>query len=205
MINIVVLARPIFKGSVYRYLMFVSLFDVLTLSLIALKPTLKTVLTENFADHYVFVFFVGTFLMCSDLTTLAALIERIVRLGGRIKNNTTIITGKKHPYKLVILAILAFSALINSPVLYVKDFFEVEWFYKNVLFELCLTDFGRKNFWGKFVYTVSMIVNMAIFILAIFLNTSIYRLMKKNAKNLKQFIELETAKSGEFIINIGKS
>lgn len=203
MINIVVLARPIFKGSVYRYLMFVSLFDVLTLSLIGFKPILRTILTEDFADHYIYIYFVSTFLMCSDLTTLAALIERIFKLGGRLKKSPTIITGKKHPYKLVLLAAVAFSALVNSPVLYAKDFFELEWFYKNVYFELCLTEYGWKHFWGKFAYVIGIFINVAIFVLAIFLNTFIFKLMKKNANNLKQFIDLETAKSGEFIINIG--
>lgn len=205
MINIVVLARPAFKGSVYRYLMFISVFDVLTLSLIALKPTLKTLLTENIDDDYLFVYLTSCFLMCSDLTTLAALLERIIRLGGGlVKKNKTNLGNRKHPYRIFIFLILVFSAAVNSPVLYVHRYFEIEWSYRNVYYELCLTPYGWTQFWAKFVFVLGMIINLCIFILAIFFHSSIYKLMKKNAKNLKQLVELETAKSGEFIINIGK-
>lgn len=209
-INIVILARPIFKGSVYRYLLFNSLFDVFTLSLIALKPTLKTVLTEHVDEDYIYVYLTSCFLMCSDLCTVAALLERIIKLGGRMRKissptNSSWFTGKRHSYRFILFAIVVFSALVNSPVLYVHKYFEIEWFFKNVFFELSLTPYGWSQFWAKFIYAISLIVNLAIFFLTIFLNSSVYKLMKKNAKKLKQFIDTENAKSGagEYVINIG--
>lgn len=189
--------------------MFNSIFDVLTLSLIALKPTLRTVLTENVNDDYVYVYMTSCFLMCSDFTTLAALFERIMRLGGKSKNNTTLVVNsnkrRKHSYRFVILVIMVLSAAVNSPILYAHRYFEIEWFYKNVYFEMCLTPFGWSQFWAKFAYAIGLIINVAMLIVAIIFNSSIYKLMKQNASSLKQFIEIEAAKSGEFIINIGIS
>lgn len=201
-INIVVLSRTIFKGTIYKYLMFNSLFNVLTLAMIALKPTLKRVLTQHIDEEYIYIYLTSCFLMCSELSTIASLFERIMKLGGSMQMKN-VISKKMHPYRLIIGLIAAFSAIVNSPTLYAHAYFEIEWYFKNVYFELCLTPYGWSQFWGVFAFVVTLLINLGIFCLAIFFNLSIHKLIKKNSKKLKQFIELETAKSGEFIINIG--
>jgi hypothetical protein len=199
-INIMILSRSIFKGSVYKYLMFNSVFEVLTLALIGFKAIIKTVLTENIVEFYVYVYFTSFFLMSANLSGLAAMLERIVKLSGESRKPG----AKKQSYKLFLFLLILFSGIVNSPVLYAHEYFELEW-YKNVYYELSLTKYGSENFWAKFAISINAIINVAIFCLAIFFNLTIFRLVNKNSKKLKQLIELENAKSsGDFIINIGK-
>lgn len=195
-INVVILIRPIFKGSLYKYHLFNSVFDFCLLLMISIKPFLRTHLTEHIIQFYVFIYFSSVFLMCSDLTNMAALIERISKLSGKKK-----FLSKNSTYRTMLVIIVVFSAVVNSPVLFMRSYFELEW-YKNNYYELILSNYDPNKLIAKLAIINTIVVNLGIYFTTIFLSNSVSKLVKRNARKLKQIIELEQTKSTDYIIKI---
>ncbi|CAF1136874.1 unnamed protein product, partial [Brachionus calyciflorus] len=190
-----ILSKPIFKGSFYKYLLYISIFDSLTLFTILFRPLLKQTLTEDIHELYFYCFITSFSLTSSYIIKLIISLDRYSRMSLKL---TYLM---RRPSNTILRLCLILSVIISSPVFLFHDYLEFEW-YKLTYFELSLSKTGNTSPLGSFILLNIIVFNLGIYFLLIYFNVLLGKTIKENFKKLQQAIEIEQKRSKDFIINI---
>ena len=112
------------KSLIYKYLLFNSIFDMITLCIAFLNLFISLFGNKTFAkyaeffENYFFLYSSSVTLTCSSLTKIALAFERIIKL----KSACLCMTGRSS-LKWTMSLILLFSMLANFPILIGHHFF----------------------------------------------------------------------------------
>ena len=196
---ILILIKPLFKGSLYKYLLFNSIFDTILLSLVALKPVLEQILTENIHELFGFIYFTSALLTCSNLTKFFYSFDRLSKMTGKNK------WFYKRSHNLVIAYYTIFGCIICIPVLISHDILEFKWF-KMTYYELVLNEYAEVTnslkTLGMFTMVLAIVLDVSFFMVILILNKLIKSAIDKNTQTLNQMIENDRNKAKEFVIQI---
>jgi hypothetical protein len=198
LICIIIFLNPIIKSLIYKYLLFNSLFDFISLILILGKSTMNLIQTPifnlhtNVYDIYFFVYFLSVMITCSNMTKIALLLERIFKL----KKCCKWFTNKKS-FKFVMSLIIIISFLLNSPLIYGFSLFSNAW-SKHTYFLLTLNKNGINHTLGVIFIINAILVDIGVFILVIVMSVILLIVIKLHKKKLGK-MELEGKNSNKRI------
>ncbi|RNA18571.1 hypothetical protein BpHYR1_005878 [Brachionus plicatilis] len=190
-----ILSKPVFKGTFYRYLLYSSIFDSITLTSVMIRPLLRRNLTEDIHELYFYCF------ITSFSETTANLIKIVISLDRYSRMTSTFRHISRRSPCVLLWSCVIISFLITSPLLFYHDYLEFEW-YKLTFFELSLTKSGNSNSMGSLILINSIAVCLGIYSLLLFFNTLLKKAINENSKKLFQALEIEKKKIKDIVINM---
>lgn len=188
-VSILIFSSTLFKDapSLYKYILYNSIFDALFLSSIALKPFFEQMMTENIHELYGFIYLTSVLLTCSNLTKVCFSFDRLTRMTG----SDARYCFKRSPISIVI-CISILSLILNSPLIFTHYMFELKNF-KLTYFELVLNEYAdldtRTYITGRFLMLSSFLLDSGIFFLLLYTNNRLKIQASKNIKTLSQLLE----------------
>ena len=200
-VSILIFSSTLFKDAVslYKYILYNSVFDACFLSLIALKPFFEQMMTENIHELYGFIYLISVLLTCSNLTKVCFTFDRLTRMTG----SEARYCFKRSPF-VTIIFITFLSFISNSPLLFAHYMFELKNF-KLTYFELVLNEYVDLNtgtyILGIFSMLSAILLDTGIFFLLLYANHQLKISADKNIKTLSQILENDKNKN-DYIIQI---
>ena len=171
------------KNVVYKFLLFNSIFDSITLSTVGLRLLVKIFTRYNPAiDFYIFSFLSNVSLTCSNLTKIGFSLERIFKLKSICQ-----IYRKKSSFKYIITMIIVVSMLANSPVLFGYSFYS-DTFMKQSYYIMILNDFGRSSAFGIMMVVNAVFVDFGVFLAVVVINLVLLKLIRNNSRKLTEML-----------------
>ena len=198
---VLILSNSAFKraSTLYKYILYNAMVDSVFLSLVAFKPLLEHMLTENIHELFGFIYVTSVILTCSNLIKICFSMDRLARMtGSKVKH-----WFKRAPWMLT-LGALCLSCVLNAPLLIAHNVFEFRWF-KLTYFELVLNETVDQGpdayFLGVFAMIVAIFLDLGLLILLVCLNSRLRKAADTNLRTLSQIIENEK-NQGNFVIQI---
>ena len=183
-ICIIVLSNKIFKGSLYKFFLYNSIFDSILLLLVTIKPIVKIHLLEKPFELYIYIYVSSVSLTCSNLCKIAISIDRYSKM-----------TGKWRPFlkksdTLIIVLMICFSLGFNGPMLFGYNILEYLWF-KQTYYELVMNRIGHESFKGNIMILNAIILDTGIYLTILIINVKLTKAIKKNIENLELLNKIE--------------
>lgn len=195
MLCIGIFSKPVFKGTFYKYLLYNTVFDSITLVSVMIRPLLRRTLTEDIHELYYYCF------ITSYSETTAKLVKLIINLDRYSRMTSAFRFFSKQSQSLILCFCLILSFFITSPLLFYHDYLEFEW-YKLTMYELSLTKIGNTSPIGSLILINSIVFSISIYLMLLYFNNLLKKAINENFKKLYKALEIEKKKTQDFVINM---